>query len=55
MAWAQDPRTMLDNARAKARRIAAEAENQCPLSDEEKRQVAAIVAEARAKVVPSSQ
>jgi trimethylamine---corrinoid protein Co-methyltransferase len=46
MAWAQDPTTMIDNARAKARRVAAEAENQCPLTDEQKRQVAAIVAEA---------
>lgn len=49
MAWQQDPRTMLDNARAKARRVAAAAQNQCPLSDEQKRQVAEIVAEADAK------
>jgi len=46
MAWAQDPRTMLDNARAKAQRIAAEAENQCPLSDEQRRQIRAIMHEA---------
>jgi trimethylamine--corrinoid protein Co-methyltransferase len=54
MAWAQNPRTMLDNARAKARRVAAEAENQCPLSEEQKRQVRAIVAEARARYASSS-
>ncbi len=46
MAWAQEPRTMLDNARAKAKRVAAEAVNHCPLTDEQKRQVAAIMAEA---------
>ncbi|MCE5240458.1 trimethylamine methyltransferase family protein [bacterium] len=50
MAWAQDPRTMIDNARAKARRVAAEAENQCPLTDEEKRAVEAVVAEARRQI-----
>jgi len=49
MAWAQDPRTMLDNARAKARRVADEAQNQCPLTDEQRRQVEALVADADAK------
>ena len=49
MAWAEDPRTMLDNARAKARRVAAEARNQCPLTDEQKQQVLEIVAEADAR------
>jgi trimethylamine--corrinoid protein Co-methyltransferase len=49
MAWAQDPRTMLDNARAKAQRVAAEAENQCPLTDEQRRHVEALVADADAK------
>lgn len=49
MAWAQDPRTMLDNARAKARQVAAEAENQCPLTDQQRRQVEALVADADAK------
>ncbi len=49
MAWAGDPRTMLDNARAKAKRVAAEAQNQCPLTDEQKRQVLEIVAEADGK------
>ncbi len=48
MAWAADPTTMLDGARAKARRVMAEAENRCPLSDEQRRQVMAIVAEADA-------
>jgi len=48
MAWMQDPVTMLDNARAKARRIAAEAENKCPLSDEQKQRVQEILTEAEA-------
>ncbi len=46
LAWQADPRTMLDNARAQAQRLAAQAENQCPLTDEQRRQVAAVVAEA---------
>ncbi len=49
IAWLSDPKTMLDNARAKARRVAAEARNQCPLSEEQKRQVQAIVTEADRK------
>ena len=49
MAWAQDPRTMIDNARAKARRLAATAENQCPLSDEQRRQIRAIMDEAASR------
>jgi trimethylamine--corrinoid protein Co-methyltransferase len=49
MAWAQDPRTMVDNARAKARQVAASAENQCPLSDEQRREIEGIMAEAAAK------
>jgi len=49
MAWAQDPRTMVDNARAKARRLAATAENQCPLSDEQRRQIRDIMDEAVAQ------
>ena len=47
MAWIQDPVTMVDNARAKARRLVAEAENKCPLSDEQRRQVEEIVADAK--------
>lgn len=49
MAWAQEPRVMLDNARAKAKKLAATAENQCPLSDEQKRQIKAVMAEAQAR------
>jgi len=41
---------MLDNARAKAKRVAATAENQCPLTDEQKRQVEGVVAEARQQI-----
>jgi len=47
MAWVQNPVTMLDSARDKARRLVATAENKCPLSDEQRRQVAAIVEDAR--------
>lgn len=47
MAWVQDPVTMVDRARAKARRLVATAENQCPLSDEQRRQVEEVVADAR--------
>ena len=42
----QNPVTMLDSARAKARRVAAAAENQCPLTEEQQRRVNDIVAEA---------
>lgn len=51
MAWAHDPATMLDNARVKAKRVAAQAENQCPLSDEQRRRVHEIVAEARGRAL----
>ena len=46
MAWIEDPVTMLDNARAKARRLIESAENKCPLSDEQRAQVREIVADA---------
>ncbi len=46
MAWAADPVTMLDNARKKAERLTAEAENQCPLSDEQLARIDEIVLEA---------
>ena len=48
MAWMEDPVTMLDNATAKAKQVMAEAENQCPLSDEQLRQIDEIVAAADA-------
>ena len=44
---------MLDNARSKARRLVETSENKCPLSDEERRQVEEIVADAQ-RVVESS-
>lgn len=47
MAWIENPRTMLDNARAKALRLIDTAENRCPLSDEQRAQVRAIVADAQ--------
>lgn len=48
-AWRLNPSDMLETARNKARRMAAEAENQCPLSEEQKRQIRQIAAEAQAK------
>ncbi|MGE5530566.1 MAG: trimethylamine methyltransferase family protein, partial [Bacteroidota bacterium] len=48
MAWLTDPANLLDNARAKARRIAAEAHNQCPLTDDQKQQVQSIMADGAA-------
>ncbi|MHB8997539.1 MAG: trimethylamine methyltransferase family protein [Armatimonadota bacterium] len=48
MAWLTDPANLLDNARAKAKRIAAEAHNQCPLTDDQKRQVQSILADGAA-------
>ena len=46
MAWAADPAEMLDAARRKAARVLAEAENRSPLSDEQRRAIAGIVAAA---------
>jgi len=46
MAWVDDPITMLDNARKKALRLIETAENRCPLSDEQRRQVREILADA---------
>ena len=46
MAWAADPVTMLDNAQKRAERLMVEAQNQCPLSDEQLARVDEIVAEA---------
>ena len=36
-AWANDPRTMLDNARAKVLKLIQEAPNPCPLSSSQRR------------------
>ncbi len=46
MAWMSEPQTMVDNARAKALRLLETAENKCPLSEEQKRQVREVVADA---------
>jgi len=45
-AWMQEPRTMLDNARAKAVRLLESAPNLCPLSDEQRAEVLRLVAAA---------
>ena len=37
--WGRDPSDMIANARVKARELYETAENQCPLSDEQKRQI----------------
>jgi trimethylamine---corrinoid protein Co-methyltransferase len=50
-AWRLDPTDLVETARNKARRMAEAAENQCPLSEEQKRQIMAIAAEARAKAL----
>jgi trimethylamine---corrinoid protein Co-methyltransferase len=50
MAWAADPADMVESARAKAKRVLAEAPNKCPLSDDQKAEVARIVAAADAQV-----
>ncbi len=47
VAWIDNPQTMLENARARARRLLETAENRCPLSDEQRRQVREIVADAQ--------
>lgn len=45
-AWMQDPQTMLERARAKARRLLESAPNLCPLSEEQKAEVRRLVAAA---------
>jgi len=50
MAWAADPATMLETAQKKAKRLLATAENRCPLTDEQKREVERVVAAADREV-----
>ena len=47
MSWMQNPASMVGNARKRAREIAASAENQCPLSDAQKKEIEEIVQDAR--------
>ncbi len=54
MAWIGEPRTMVDNARAKALRLLETAENRCPLSDEQRRQAQEVVADADRLVAEST-
>jgi trimethylamine---corrinoid protein Co-methyltransferase len=49
MSWIHKPVDMLDNARNKARQVLQQAENQCPLYDDQKREVHDIVTEATAR------
>ncbi|MBU1736285.1 MAG: trimethylamine methyltransferase family protein [Verrucomicrobia bacterium] len=46
LAWAQNPTDMIDKARQRARDWFATAENQCPLSENQRRQIQALVTEA---------
>jgi trimethylamine--corrinoid protein Co-methyltransferase len=46
MAWAANPATMLDNARAKAIRLLEAAPNLCPLTEEQRAEIKRIVATA---------
>ena len=48
MAWVTDPENMLDNARKKAMQVVERANNQCPLDDTQRSQVAEILKEADA-------
>ena len=50
MAWAIAPADMVDNARARARELLAQAPNRCPLSEEQRAEVAGIVAAADRRV-----
>jgi len=54
MAWATDPTDMVTNARDKARRLLGEAPNRCPLSQEQRAEVARIVAAADARVAATT-
>ncbi len=45
-AWCDDPTTMVDRARAKARRLMATATNRCPLDERQKAEIARILAAA---------
>lgn len=53
-AWLENPTEMIESARARAAKLAAEAPNQCPLSEAQQRQVRQIVAEAFAKAKVSA-
>ena len=44
--WAENPTTMLDNARAKARDLMESATNQCPLDERQKAEIRCILAAA---------
>ena len=50
MAWVEDPRTFLDNARGKAQKLLGEAPNKCALTQTQQAEVKRIVAEADAQV-----
>ena len=49
-AWMQSPTDMVDRARVRARELFGKGENQCPLSEDERRQIRGLVEEADALV-----
>jgi len=54
LTWARDPVDMIDQARRRARQLAAEAENQCPLSEHDRKAIRQLVAEADAVALSRS-
>ena len=48
LAWAREPTDMIDSARKRARELFRDPENQCPLSDAQRREISALLKEADA-------
>ncbi len=53
LGWQRDPSDIIDRARAKARELAATAQNQCPLDTERQAAIRALMDEARAQAAGS--
>jgi len=47
LGWQRDPSDIIDRARTRARELAATAENQCPLTEPQRRAIESLMAEAR--------
>jgi trimethylamine--corrinoid protein Co-methyltransferase len=50
LGWQRDPSDIVDRARTRARGLTATAENQCPLTEEQRRGIEGLMDEARAQV-----
>ena len=50
LAWMENPSDMIDRARNRARELFLTAENQCPLSEDQRQQIESLIAEADAAV-----